>query len=154
MLIEGDKASDGDDVVLELKEARAPALLSSSPTATRIEALRVVRAGAAQTGGADRFSSTASLEQRSFIVRERSPLRVPLEVFSMGKGDLEDVAAACGAVLAGAHLGAVADDAKRAALAARILRSVDDDFDDAVADFAAAEADDVTAAFNAFAGNS
>ncbi|MDP2339972.1 MAG: DUF2252 family protein [Deltaproteobacteria bacterium] len=150
VLVEGSSKNGHDDIVLELKQATPPALLSSSPTSTRSQALRVARAAHAQTRGTDRFSSTTIIGGESFVVRERSPQRMPLDLFKMGKPELTDVARACGAVLAGAHVGA--DKSKREKTAERIVSSMGPkrEFVTAMTAFAQQEATTTTAAFAAF----
>ena len=75
---------------------------------------------------------------------------MPLDLFHMGKKQLVDVAAAAGAVLAGAHVGS--DKTKRDDVAEKILVSMGKkkDFKEAMAAFAAVEAAATKAAWTAF----
>lgn len=153
VLIEGPSKKGHDDVLLELKSASPSALSSQSPSSSRLtpssskEAARVVKAAAQQTRGADPWSASTSVAGTSFVVRERAPARMPLDLFTMDKDALVDVARACGAVLAGAHVGADGED-----LAERIVKSMGKkkDFVDVVTAFAGDEADRTRAAWQAF----
>lgn len=106
VLIDGSTDHVADDVILAAKQARRSALAglvpNDSPDAGS-EADRVVDAQGVHVAGGDPYYGTAILEGKSFLVRERSPLKASVELAQLDADGWVEYADVCGRVLALAH---------------------------------------------------
>lgn len=134
VLIAGPSDDSGDDVVLELKQARPSVLTGLAPADRRprgSEARRIVSAHDVHLAGGDPYYGVTTVEGRSFLVRERSPFKKSIDLDELDFEGTREYARICGYVLSQAH--ARTDDEA----GQRILAAVDPDvFADDVVRFA------------------
>jgi len=140
----------GKSFILEVKEERrsvmAPHL--GDVAARGSEAERVVAAERKLIDGGDRFYGATDYDGKSFIVRERSPHKLGVELATLSADELRDYARACGAALAMAH-GLAGGKGK---VATQILRATKTrEIVDETVRFAGREADRVSAQYDCFA---
>ena len=112
ILLEGPAGDGTDDVILELKQSRRSALaglVPPSPYVTTGEAGRIADAQAVHLVGGDAFYGGITFEDRSFLVRERSPYKEEMDLDDLDDDDWADYARICGRSVAHAH--ALTDDA-------------------------------------------
>ncbi|GAB5440145.1 MAG: DUF2252 domain-containing protein [Fuerstiella sp.] len=111
VLMEGPSENGRDDLILELKQARRSALAGLAPQSQyqeHGEADRVVNAQAVHLVGGDPFYGHATIDDQSFLVRERSPFKNDIDPEDLSKKEWRSYAEICGRSLAQAH--ALADD--------------------------------------------
>ena len=112
VLVDGPTDDVADDVILEVKQARRSALSGLVPNDTpdaRTEAARVVDAHRVHIAGGDPYYGTATIEDRSFLVRERSPMKAAIDLADLDADGWTEYAEVCGRVLALAHARSDAD---------------------------------------------
>lgn len=127
VLIEGLNADGTDDYILEMKQARRSALAGLAPPSQYQEdgeADRVVNAQAVHLVGGDPFYGKVEINERSFLVRERSPYKHEIDLSDLSKDEWYEYALICGRSLAQAH--ALTDDsgAVKGDIEPRILDAV------------------------------
>lgn len=106
ILIEGPLTDGSDDLILEFKEARRSALAGLvPPTEHGFEdpSQRIAHAQNVQIVRGDVFYGGVELEDRYFIVSERSPYRNSIDLEDLSKSEWYAYAAICGRSLAHAH---------------------------------------------------
>jgi uncharacterized protein (DUF2252 family) len=106
VLIDGPTDDPGDDVILELKQARRSALHALAPqrhTAQTTDAERIVTAHKVHLVGGDPYYGTTVLDGRNFLVRERSPFKNDLDMDELDFDAMREYAEICGYILAQAH---------------------------------------------------
>ncbi|MBK9180216.1 MAG: DUF2252 domain-containing protein [Acidimicrobiales bacterium] len=133
-------SADGDPLFLQVKEADTSVLAPHSPTAPAWdnEGHRVVAGQKIMQAASDLFLGWASGPEHDFYVRQLRDMKGSAEISTFGASILADYLALCGAVLARAH----ARSADPAVIAGYVGEAeAVDTFDRAVADFAAAYAD-------------
>lgn len=111
VLLEGPSKDGRDDLILEFKQARRSALAGLAPKSQyeqHGEADRVVNAQAVHLVGGDPFYGHATIDEQSFLVRERSPFKNDIDLDDLSKKQWKSYAEICGRSLAQAH--ALADD--------------------------------------------
>lgn len=112
ILLEGPAGDGTDDVVLELKQSRRSALaglVPPSPYESTGEAGRIADAQAVHLVGGDVFYGEVTFEDRSFLVRERSPFKEEMDLDDLDDEQWADYARICGRSVAHSH--ALTDDA-------------------------------------------
>lgn len=112
ILAEGSTDDVADDVILEAKQARRSALAGLVPNDAPDsggEAARVVDAHRVHVSGGDPYYGTAVWEGKSFLVRERSPLKAAVDLAELDADGWAEYADVCGRVLALAHARSDAD---------------------------------------------
>ena len=110
VLVEGPQADDRtQNVLLELKQARPSALRGLVPPSAQDklegddEAEQVARAQRIHLVGGDPFYGTVTLDDRPFIVRERSPLKDDIDLEDLDEDTFMVYADVCGRALAQPH---------------------------------------------------
>ncbi|HMQ53018.1 MAG TPA: DUF2252 family protein [Anaerolineae bacterium] len=115
VLIDGPTDDPGDDIILEIKQARQSALHGLVPDRSNgkkgsngqrknsKKAERIVEAHAVHLVGGDPYYGHATIDDISFLVRERSPYKHEIEVDDLSKAELKEYAEICGKVLAQTH---------------------------------------------------
>ncbi|MFE1514432.1 DUF2252 family protein [Corynebacterium bovis] len=103
VLVRGwDDAAD-QRVILEFKLSRASAmqgLVPADPRSTMPPAERIAKAFTAFVGDGDPLYGHADIDGLSFLVRERSPMKVNVDAEDMSYPDLREYAELCGQLLA------------------------------------------------------
>lgn len=105
-LLDGWGPDGADDVIIELKLARRSALFGLVPATSydaRTSAERIALAHSEFLVDGDALYGAAEIEGRSFVVRERSPMKVNISVAEIADGDLPAYAEVCGRALAQPH---------------------------------------------------
>ena len=149
MLVEGAKAAKKAPFILEVKE-EGPAILETYFDADkRAPAVRVAENQRVASPGGDPFCGWAQSHGKSFLVRERNPHKLGVDLTTLSADDLVDYARACGQVLARAHARSTVDGKHSARKA--ILAALDDRFVGELIGFGAQEATRVTADYAAYA---
>ncbi|HEX6984930.1 MAG TPA: DUF2252 family protein, partial [Planctomycetaceae bacterium] len=103
VLIDGPTDDVVDDLILEMKLARRSALAGLVPNEdpdAASEADRVVTAHRVHVAGGDPYYGTATLEGKSFLVRERSPFKKSVDFDDLDADGWAEYADVCGRVLA------------------------------------------------------
>jgi uncharacterized protein (DUF2252 family) len=130
------QAGEGDPLFLQVKEARASVL---EPHAGGSEfpnhGQRVVNGYRLMQPASDMFLGWARGPKRDFFVRQLRDIKISVRVETFGRAEMEIYAAWCGRALALSH----ARSGSSAMLSGYLGKS--DAFDEAIADFAAAYAD-------------
>ncbi|HEX7131597.1 MAG TPA: DUF2252 family protein [Iamia sp.] len=106
VLLDGPTPEAVDDVIIELKMARRSALYGLVPATSfdaRTSAERIALAHSEFLVDGDPLYGAAEIEGRSFVVRERSPMKVNITVAGFGAEDLIAYADICGRALAQTH---------------------------------------------------
>lgn len=106
VLLEGRSPAPTDDVIVELKMARRSALYGLVPATAfdaRTSAERIALAHREFLVDGDALYGAAEIEGRSFVVRERSPMKVNISVAGFGAEQLLAYAEVCGRALAQTH---------------------------------------------------
>lgn len=115
VLIDGPSDDAADDLILEFKQAKRSALRGLVPPFEKTKrqkvkqsegeqaAREVVRAHDVHLVGGDPLYGHATVDGRSFVVRERSPYKTAISVKKLAADELETYACICGAVLAQTH---------------------------------------------------
>ncbi|HEU5149006.1 MAG TPA: DUF2252 family protein [Iamia sp.] len=106
VLLDGPGPDAADHVIIELKMARRSALYGLVPATTfdaRTSAERIALAHREFLVDGDPLYGAAEIEGRSFVVRERSPMKVNISVAGFGAADLIEYADVCGRALAQTH---------------------------------------------------
>jgi uncharacterized protein (DUF2252 family) len=106
VLLEGPSPDPTDDVIIELKMARRSALYGLVPATAfdaRTSAERIALAHHEFLVDGDALYGAAEIEGRSFVVRERSPMKVNISVAGFGAEELIAYADVCGRALAQTH---------------------------------------------------
>jgi uncharacterized protein (DUF2252 family) len=106
VLLDGPTPEATDDVIVELKMARRSALYGLVPATSfdaRTSAERIALAHSEFLVDGDPLYGAAEIEGRSFVVRERSPMKVNISVAGFGAAELVAYAEVCGRALAQTH---------------------------------------------------
>lgn len=106
VLLDGPTPAPTDDVIVELKMARRSALYGLVPATSfdaRTSAERIALAHSEFLVDGDPLYGAAEIEGRSFVVRERSPMKVNISVAGHGAAELIEYADICGRALAQTH---------------------------------------------------
>ena len=106
VLLDGPTPEATDDVIIELKMARRSALFGLVPATSydaRTSAERIAHAHSEFLVDGDPLYGAAEIEDRSFVVRERSPMKVNVSVAAFGAEQLLEYADICGRALAQTH---------------------------------------------------
>lgn len=106
VLLDGPTPAATDDVIVELKMARRSALYGLVPATAfdaRTSAERIALAHSEFLVDGDPLYGAAEIEGRSFVVRERSPMKVNIGVAGFGAAELVAYAEVCGRALAQTH---------------------------------------------------
>lgn len=137
VLLNGWGDAPGRCVVLEMKQARRSSLFGLVPEngfPNQTGAEQIVSAHNMQLVGGDPFYGWTEIEERSFLVRERSPFKDDIDVDDLDASDMATYADICGRALAHTHVRCdpeqnPCDDAAPPdePIEARILQSVDPD---------------------------
>lgn len=112
ILLEGPAGDGTDDVILEMKQSRRSALaglVPPSPYEVTGAAGRIADAHAVHLVGGDVFYGEVEFEERSFLVRERSPYKEEIDLDDLDDEEWATYATICGRAVAHAH--ALTDDA-------------------------------------------
>lgn len=122
VLIDGRTDDHADDIVIEMKQTRQSALHGLAPAdapgddrddassvKTASEAGRIVKSHQIHLVGGDPYYGETTLDERNFLVRERSPLKNGLDVNDLSHSELKEYASICGRTLAIAHARSDAD---------------------------------------------
>jgi uncharacterized protein (DUF2252 family) len=113
VLVEGPSKKPEDDLILEVREVNASALAPYARVGAKAavsEAERIARAQRVQRLGGDRFYGTARLhdeptgQEKSYLVRERSPYKETLDWRKLDAPEMARYARVAGALLAQAHV--------------------------------------------------
>lgn len=105
-LLDGWGPDATDDVIIELKAARRSALYGLVPATdfdVRTSAERIALAHSEFLVDGDALYGAAEIEGRSFLVRERSPMKVNVSVAAFDDDELLAYADVCGRALAQTH---------------------------------------------------
>ncbi len=108
LLVEGPLADASDDLVIELKRARRSALAGLVPPsdlASDGRADRIAHAQTVQLTRGDVFYGHVTVDDRSFMSRERAPYRDDIDLEDLSKSEWKRYAEICGRALAHAHAG-------------------------------------------------
>jgi uncharacterized protein (DUF2252 family) len=106
VLLDGPSPEPTDDVIVELKMARRSALYGLVPATefdARTSAERIALAHTEFLVDGDPLYGAAEIEGRSFVVRERSPMKVNISVAGLADDELVAYAEICGRALAQTH---------------------------------------------------
>ncbi len=106
VLLDGAGPAPTDDVIIELKMARRSALYGLVPATAfdaRTSAERIALAHSEFLVDGDPLYGAAEIEGRSFVVRERGPMKVNISVAGFGAAELIEYAEVCGRALAQTH---------------------------------------------------
>ena len=107
VLINGPGDQPEDNVILELKQARRSALYNMIPEKYREDgkhsAEHIVKAHNIHLAAGDPFYGKASLDDKDYIVRERSPFKEEINVKDLDEKDFKSYASICGVVLSQTH---------------------------------------------------
>lgn len=106
VLLDGWGPDATDDVIVELKMARRSALYGLVPATSfdaRTSAERIALAHSEFLVDGDALYGAAEIEGRSFVVRERSPMKVNISVADFDGDALLSYAEVCGRALAQTH---------------------------------------------------
>ncbi|QDU37503.1 hypothetical protein Mal4_18170 [Maioricimonas rarisocia] len=116
VLIDGPTEDHADDIVLEMKQTRRSALYGLVPNHRSLdggngqsegemsgEAGRIVQSHQIHLVGGDPYYGETTLDERNFLVRERSPLKDDIDVDDLSHSELKEYASICGRTLAIAH---------------------------------------------------
>jgi len=144
VLINGPTDDPADNIILELKQTRPSALYGLAPhtmnednsqeqdakkgskKAKNKQAARVVRSHDIHLSGGDPYYGQVDIDDKNFLVRERSPYKDDIDVDGLDHGELCEYANICGKALAQTHArsdedtGIMKGDAEK-----RILSSID-----------------------------
>lgn len=106
VLISGPTADPADDIILELKQTRRSALFGLVPgldheNADKAE--RITRSHKIHLVGGDPYYGQVEIDEKGFLVRERSPYKDDIDVDDLDDDELEDYAGICGGTLAQTH---------------------------------------------------
>lgn len=109
VLLQGRSEDSRDNIILEMKHARTSALAGltgqdiDSPGKEKTEAGKIAAAHRVHLAGGDRFYGAATVDEQSFLVRERSPFKNDLDLEDLTAGKLRKYARICGKALAQTH---------------------------------------------------
>lgn len=109
VLINGKTDAPEDNIILEMKQARRSALHGLVPDDLmpdfdgNDEVETVVTAHAVHLAGGDPFYGRVEMDDKPFLVRERSPFKDEIDVDELDADELDEYALICGKVLAQAH---------------------------------------------------
>jgi len=129
VLIDGPTDDNVDDIVLELKQGRRSALhglVPDTPVTSEGRADRIVHSHDVHLVAGDPYYGHTTIDNQSFLVRERSPFKDDIDVDDLDYAELKRYAKICGKVLSQTHArsdedtGAMQGDAEK-----RILSAVD-----------------------------
>ncbi len=105
VMISGRSADPTDNIILEMKQARRSALVGLTPDddgdADEVE--NVVTAHNIHLVGGDPYYGRVTIDDKPFLVRERSPYKDDMDVDELGKKKLKRYAHICGQTLAQTH---------------------------------------------------
>lgn len=106
VLIDGPSDDHTDDIVLELKQARQSALhglVPESSITSEGKADRIVQSHDIHLVAGDPYYGMATIDDQSFLVRERSPFKDDIDVDDLDYGELKTYASICGKTLSQTH---------------------------------------------------
>ncbi len=106
LLIEGQRADNTDDLIIELKQARRSALAGLVPPSEFTfegQGDRIAHAHGVQLVRGDVFYGHIEFEGMSFMTRERAPFREDIDLDDLSKKEWNRYAEICGSALAHAH---------------------------------------------------
>ncbi len=106
VLLEGPTIADTDDIILEFKLARRPALYGLVPgneMPDNWHAKRMVTAHDVHIVGGDPYFGHVEIDSQSFMVRELSPYKRRIDWEKLNRKEMARYAQFCGQVLAQAH---------------------------------------------------
>lgn len=105
VMINGRSPDASDNIILEMKQARKSALRGlvpeDDPDAGKAE--DVVTAQNIHLVGGDPYYGRVMMDDKSFLVRERSPFKDDIDVDDLDKKELKEYAHICGRTLAQTH---------------------------------------------------
>lgn len=114
-LLDGWGPDPEQSVIVEIKRARRSALYGLVPEhgfSERTPAERIIYAHNEFLSGGDPLYGAAEIDGASYVVRERSPMKVNVEVALMGPEQLTDYARICALTLAQLHSRGEFDDGR------------------------------------------
>jgi uncharacterized protein (DUF2252 family) len=150
VLLEGDSKKAKDNIVLEVKEARASAVERKHKTAGAPGA-RIAAALHRQLPDADPLAGSLTLDGRSFAVRERSPWKGAVDLSELSPKAFASYARDAGRALATGHARSDNHANAKSSVAHRILGAIDGAaFTAEMTAYAKSAADDVGADFKLF----
>ncbi len=106
ILIRGKDDRPESNVILEMKQARRSALYGLIPDHEEIgefSADQIVKSHHIHLVGGDPFYGRAKIDEKSYLIRERSPLKDDIDVDELDKKGMRKYAHICGQVLAQTH---------------------------------------------------
>lgn len=106
VLIEGPTDAITNDIILEIKQARTSAMAGLVPTenlSMAAGAARVVQAHNVHVVGGDPYYGYATIDETSFLVRERSPFKTRIKLDNLDDDGFVEYARICGYTLSQAH---------------------------------------------------
>ena len=105
VMINGHSPEPKDNIILEMKQARRSVLVGLVPDDDEEagEADDIVTAHDIHLVGGDPFYGRVDIDDKSFLVRERSPYKDDIDVDDLDKKELKDYAHICGRTLAQTH---------------------------------------------------
>lgn len=105
VMINGPSEETNDNIILEMKQARRSVLAGLVPddNGEAGKAEDVVTAQNIHLAGGDPYYGRVDIDDRSFLVRERSPYKDDIDVDDLDKGELKEYAHICGRALAQTH---------------------------------------------------
>lgn len=101
----GEEGDHTDDIILELKQTRRSVLygLTPAPDDSEDKAERTDKAHTVHLVGGDPYHGFVEMDDRSYLVRERSPFKDDIDVDDLDEDEMQTYAAICGRTLAQAH---------------------------------------------------
>ncbi|SDK23517.1 Uncharacterized conserved protein, DUF2252 family [Catalinimonas alkaloidigena] len=106
VLIDGETEDNGDDIMLELKQARRSALYGLVPPHAEDkdeQASRIVSAHTVQLAGGDAYYGCVEFDKQSYVVQERSPFKDEIDIEKLDHDDFREYADICGKTLSISH---------------------------------------------------
>lgn len=106
ILIDGPTDNHADDIILEAKQSRRSALHGLVPDNSLTsggEADRIVKAHHVHLVAGDPYYGNATIDDQSFLVRERSPYKDDIDVDDLDYDELKEYAYICGMTLSQTH---------------------------------------------------
>jgi uncharacterized protein (DUF2252 family) len=149
VLIEGARPAEKGLLVLEVKQERRAILEGYFGKTDLAPAARVAENQSIGSPSGDPFCGFTELKGKSFLVRERSPHKLAVDLATLSADELVDYAKVCGEILARAHLRSSVKGKHSAR--DEIREALDDRFVDALLEFGDREATRVTADHTAYA---
>ena len=107
ILINGPSDKKDDNIILEMKQARNSALTGLTGMKKNKEksnkAKHIVKAHNIHLAGGDKFYGYAKYEDKSYLIRERSPFKDDIDLDDLDKNKMRKYARICGQTLAQTH---------------------------------------------------